>query len=62
MSKGCREGGVHLIPHPEWDVLAACMYGAPAVTNSVDAMDKKNRPRCFQEHGNVRKYRNYDFK
>ena len=31
----------HPTPHPEWDVLAACMFGAPAVTNCVDAVDKK---------------------
>lgn len=34
-------GGGHLTPHPEWVVLAACMFGAPSVTNCVDAVDKK---------------------
>lgn len=33
--------GGNLTPHSEWDVLAACMFGAPAVTNCVDAVDKK---------------------
>ena len=39
--EGVGEQGGHLTPHPEWDVLAACMFGAPAVTNCVDAVDKK---------------------
>lgn len=31
----------HLTPLLEWVVLAACMFGAPSVTNCVDAVDKK---------------------
>ncbi len=41
--RGEEEGESHLTPHPEWDVLAACMFGAPAVTNCVDAVDKKKK-------------------
>lgn len=41
MREGSGGGGSHLTPHPEWDVLAACIFGAPAVTNFVDAVDKK---------------------
>lgn len=29
-----REGG-HITPLIEWDVLAACMFGAPSMTNCV---------------------------
>lgn len=39
--EGGRGGASHVTPHPEWDVLAAGMFGAPAVTNCVEAMDKK---------------------
>lgn len=39
--EGREAGGKHLTPHPEWVVLAACMFGAPSVTNCVDAVDKK---------------------
>lgn len=33
--------GGHLTPLLEWDVLAACMFGAPSMTNNVVTMNKK---------------------